>query len=124
MSLWLMRPGVGYIFMVSLCRVSFCVQLLFPFYYLFFSFLFWLCPFLNNRIFWFRFVFRFLVFYLILVKPESCLQKNHLSSFNLVLTWFGYRGFFFLSHDISLWFCDVSKLRWFFNFLYNSFQPG
>ena len=33
-----------------------------------------------------------------------------------VLVWFGNRGFFFLSHAISLWFCDASKLRWLFQF--------
>ena len=61
-------------------------NLLFRFYYLIFLFLFWLCPFLKNRIFWFGFVFRIhFVFYSIVVGLEIGLQKNDLSSFNLVL---------------------------------------
>ena len=52
--------------------------------------------------------FDFFTFYSVVVRLESGLQKNSLSSF----IWFGYRGLFFLSHAISLWFCDVSKLRY------------
>ena len=56
--------------------------------------------------------FNFLVFFLVLLKLESGFQKNKLSSFNLCLIRFGHCGIFLLSQTISLWFCDVSKLRW------------
>ena len=112
-SLWWARPGVGYNFMVSLCRVPFCVQLFVWFLRFVFLFFVLVVSFSQNRIFWFGFVFPLFGFYSFVVRLESGIQKNKLSSFKLDLIWFGYRGFFFLSHVISLWFCDVSKLRWF-----------
>ena len=96
---------------------------LFRFYYSFFSFSFWLCLLLKIESFGVGLIFDFFVFYLIVVKLESGLQTNNLRSFNLVLIWFGYPGFFFLSHAISLWFCVVNKLQWSFSLLNNSFQP-
>ena len=56
--------------------------------------------------------FDFLGFVYITIKLESGFQNNNLSSFNLGLSLFGYRGNFFLNHAISLRFCGVSKLRW------------
>ena len=67
-------------------------NLLFRFYCLFSFFLFWLCPFLKNRIFGLVLTFDFFVFCSVVVRLESGLQKKNLSSFNLVSTWFGYRG--------------------------------
>ena len=52
--------------------------------------------------------FDFFTFYSVVVRLESGLQRIVYP----VLIWFGYRGLFFLSHAISLWFCDVSKLRY------------
>ena len=60
--------------------------------------------------------FDFFVFWLIVVKFESGVQKKNLSSCNLVLIWFGYRGVFNFGYAISLRFCDVSKLRWLIDF--------
>ena len=60
--------------------------------------------------------FHYFVFYLIVIKLEKGFQNDNLSSFNLVLIWFVKRGFFFLSHAISLWFCVVSKLSCSFQF--------
>ena len=97
---------------------------MFHFYYLFFSFLFWLRPFLKKEYFALGLSFDFFVFYLVAVRLESDFQKNNLSSFNLVLIWFGYRGFFLISHAISLWFCDVSKLGWLFQFTIKFFRLG
>ena len=51
--------------------------------------------------------FDIFVFNLVSVKFKNGFQKNILSSFNLVLIWFGYRGIFFLSPAISLWLCEV-----------------
>ena len=73
--------------------------------------------------------FEFFVCYLIVVKLVSGFQKNSLSSFNLVLTWFGNRGFFFLSHAISLWFYVLGGFMTlgcvgYFSLLYNSFRPS
>ena len=50
--------------------------------------------------------------FLTLINFEGGFQKNNLSSFNLALIRFGYRGTFFLSHTKNLWFCGVRKLRW------------
>ena len=101
--LWLSRPGAGYIFMVSLCRVSFCVQPFVSFFvHLFFSFCLGFVLFSKIESFVLDLSFHFFVFYLIAVKVEVGLQKNNLYFFNLVLIWFAYRGFFFLSHAISL----------------------
>ena len=85
-----------------LCRVSLYIQPFVTFSFRVFLFFFWLCPFLKNRIICFRFVFRFLLFYSVLMKLECGFQKDTLSSFNLGLIRFGYRGTFFLSHAISL----------------------
>ena len=69
----------------------------------------------SNRLVWIC-LSTFFVLYSFVVRHESSLQKNNLSSFKLVLIWFGYRGFSFLSHAISLRFvvCDVSKPLWLF----------
>ena len=97
--LWV-RPGLEYSFMFSLCRVPFNVQHFLSFYDSFSSFLFWLCPFLKNQIVCFGFVLRHFLLYSFVLRLESCLQKNNLSSFKLALIWFGYSGFSFLSHAI------------------------
>ena len=89
-----------------------------------FSFLFWLCPFLKNRIVYFGFVFRFFLFYSVPIKLERGFQKNNLSIFNLGLSRFRYRGNFFLSHAISFWFCGVSKLRWLVKFFIQFLSTG
>ena len=95
------------------CRALFVFNLLCLFYNWFFSFLFWLCPFLKNQIVCHGFVFRlFCNFSLFVFRLESSLQKNKLSSSKLVLIRFGYRGFSFLSHVLRLWFVVFSKLRW------------
>ena len=52
--------------------------------------------------------FDFLVFCFFSV--QGSLQKNNLSSSKLVLIQFVYRGFYFLSHDVRLWFMVFSKL--------------
>ena len=101
-SLWLVRPGVGHNF-ESLCAESlFVFNFLFCFYHLFFSFCSGCVLFSQIESFGLVLSFEFFVFYSIVVRLESGLQKNNLSSFNLVLIWFGDRGFFFLGHAISL----------------------
>ena len=91
----------GLYFHGLLCRVSLYVQ---PF--VTFSFRVFLCFVLGLS-------FDFFVFYLVLKKLDGGFQKKILKSgFNLGLIRFGYRGTFFLNHDISLWNCGVSKLRW------------
>ena len=54
----------------------------------------------------------FLVSYYFFFKLVNSLQKNKLSSSEAGLIRFGYRGFSFLSHTISLWFIEFSKLCW------------
>ena len=55
----------------SLCAESlFVFNLSFRFDYLIFLSLFWLCPFLENQIFWFGFVFRLFWVFFILVTLE------------------------------------------------------
>ena len=49
----------------------------------------------------------FFVFHSFVVRLESGFQKNSLSNFKMVLIWFGYRGFSFLSHAIRLWFVTL-----------------
>ena len=66
----------------------------------------------------------FFYFCFVLIKLERGFQKNNLSSFNLVLIWLGYRGISFLSHATSLWFCDVSKMRWLVQFTTYFFPTG
>ena len=56
-----------YNFVVSLCRVSFCVQPFVSFLLLIFFFLFLFCPVLLSKIEFFDFI----VFYLVLVKLYS-----------------------------------------------------
>ena len=56
--------------------------------------------------------FDFFVFYLVSIKLEGEFQINILSSFNRGSVRFGYRGTFFHSQAISLWFSGNSKLRW------------
>ena len=58
--------------------------------------------------------FDFLVFCSFLFGLINSLQKNKLSSSSAVFFRFGYRGFFFLSHAVRLWFMVFSKLRWLF----------
>ena len=86
-------------------------NLLFRFCYLFFSFRFGCAFFSKLESFGLVLFLDFFVFFFIVGKTESCLQKNNLSSFNQVKIWFGYRGILFFSHTISLCFCDVIKLR-------------
>ena len=68
-SLWLVRPGLGYIFMVSLCRVSLFVRFFFNFITCFsllcFGFLF-----SEIESFGLGLSFDFFVFYLVLAKLE------------------------------------------------------
>ena len=73
----------------------------------FFPFLSWLCPFLQNQIVCLELSHDFFVFCSYVFRLESCLQKNNLSSFKLVLIRFGYCGFSFLSHVVELWFFGV-----------------
>ena len=103
MSLWLVRPGVG-VFLWSLFMQSLflCSTFSFVLFTCFSPFCFGLVFFSKKGSFGLDLSFEFFVFYLIVVKLESGLQKNNLSSFNLVLIWFYYRGFFFLSHSSSL----------------------
>ena len=56
--------------------------------------------------------FDFLVFYSFVFRFERNLQKNKLSSVNLVLTRFVYSGFSFLSHTARLWYVVFGKLCW------------
>ena len=112
-------------YIVFLCRVFLfvqtfvsCLLLVFRFFVLDVSF-FSKIEYLGSGL-----SFDFFVFYLVVVKLESGFQKNNLSSFNLVLIWFGYRGIFFLSHAISLWFCDVSLLRWLVRFTIKFLPTG
>ena len=66
-----------------------------------------------------------LVFCSFVFRLESSLQKNNLSSSELVLTQFGYRGFLFLSHAVELWFVVFSKLALVSLVYYKiPFQPG
>ena len=62
-SLWLVRPGVGYIFMVFLCRVSLFVQAYVTFLFLIFFFLLFLK---NKKTFDLGLSFDFFVFYFVL----------------------------------------------------------
>ena len=98
-SLWLVRPGLGYIFMVSFAESLYLFNLLFYFYYLFFSFLFLLCPFLKIESLGLGLFFDFFVFYLVLVKLESGFQMNNLSSVILILI------FFWVTWDFLSWSC-------------------
>ena len=94
------------------CRVLFMLNLLCLFYYWFFPFFFGCVLFSKIKLFGLGLSFDFFVFYLFVVRLESSLQKNKLSSFKLVFIRFGYRGFYFLSHAVGLWFLMFSKLRW------------
>ena len=75
---------MGYIFMVSLYRVSFSVQPLVSILLL--VFIFFVLVVLLSKIesFGWGLSFDFPVFYMIVVKLESGFQNNKLSSFNLV----------------------------------------
>ena len=104
---------MGYIFMVSLCRVSFSAQPFVSFLlpnFLFFVFV--VSFFQKKKSFGLGLSFDFCVFYLIVVRLKMVFKRTIYP----VLIWFGYRGFFFLSHDINLWFFVFSKLRWLFQF--------
>ena len=105
-SLWLA------IFLWSLCAESLYLFNLFLRFSCFSLYCFGCVLFSKIKYFALGFSFEFFVFYFVLVKLENGFQKNNLSSFNLVLIWFWYRGVFFL----SLCFCDVSKLRWLVQF--------
>ena len=120
-SFWWARPEVGW-FLWSLCAELFFVfNLLWLFYWVFFSFLFWLCPLLKNRITFFGFVFRFFcfLFYFFLIFKVAFEKK--IIPFQSGLLRLGYRGTFFLRHAVSLLFCGVSKLRC---LVYNSLPTG
>ena len=68
--------------------------------------------------------FDFLVFCDFVFRLESIFQKNNLSSYNLVLFQFGYRGFF-LSHAVRLCFVVFSKLALVnLDYYIIPFQPG
>ena len=95
--------------MLSFWRVLFSVQLFMQFFitdlgYVFFS---------KIKLFVLGLSFDFLVFCSFVFRLKSSLQKNILSSYKLVLIQFGYRGFSYLSHAVSLWFVVFSKLGWF-----------
>ena len=90
--------------MVSLCRVSFFVHPIVSFLLIVFLFCFSCFFFPKFESFGLGLSSSFFVFCSIVLGLESGLQKNKVSSFNLVLIWFGYRGFFFLIHNIRLWF--------------------
>ena len=97
-------PSGRYLYFMSLCAESlYKINFFLLFHYVFFSFLFRLCPFLKSRSFVLGLSFDFFVFYSGLIKLESGFQKNNLSGFNRVWV----RWFFFISHAISLWYCDV-----------------
>ena len=97
--------------MVSLCSLFICSTFCFELIICFSLFCFGCVLFSKTESFRLGLCFDFFVFYFIL-KLESGFQKKNVSSFNLVSIRFGYRGVFFLGHAISLWFRDVSKLRW------------
>ena len=84
---------MGYILWFLCAESLYSFNLLLHFDNVFFSFLFWLCHFFKNRIFFWVCLSIFFVFYLNLIKLESGFQKIYLFSFNLGLMRFGYRGF-------------------------------
>ena len=109
-SLWLIRPGVGYNFEVFLCKSLFVFKICFVFLTVFSLFCSGCVLFSKIESFGLVLSSTFLCFIRLWLDLRVVLQKNNSSNFNLVLVWFGYRGLFFLSHAISLWFCDVIKL--------------
>ena len=69
--------------------------------------------------------FDFLVFCSFVFRLKFSLQKINLCSSKLVVIQFGYRGFSFLSHAVSLWFVVFSKLALVsLDYYIIPFQPG
>ena len=69
--------------------------------------------------------FDFLVFCSFVIRLESSLRKNNLSSSKLVLVQFGYRGYSFIGHAVRLWFAVFSKLALTsLDYYIIPFQPG
>ena len=103
--------GLGQEWSINSCSFfgeSFLCSFFVPFLLLVFSFLSWLCPSLQNSNCLFSVCLStFIVFCSFMFRLESSLQKNNLSSSKLVFIRFGYRGFFFLSHAVRLWFCGL-----------------
>ena len=118
----LLRPGVGYYFEVSLCRISFCVQpFCLVFFTCFFSFSSGCVFFSKTESFVLVLSFDFFVFYSIVVRLENGLQNVIYP----VLIWFwsglGTAAFSFL---VMLLLCSFVTLVNCFDYcssLYNSF---
>ena len=77
----------------------------------FFSFCCFSCVFSKIKLFGLGLFFDFLVFYACFFRLINSLQKNKLSVLQAGLIQFGYCGFFFLSHAVSLCFMVFNKLR-------------
>ena len=92
----------GSCFVLIFCYIIFC----FPFVSLVVSFS------QKSNCFWFGFVLRLFGVFCFFFRLGNSLQKNKLSKFQAGLIRFGYRGFSFLIHAVSLWFMVFSKLRW------------
>ena len=102
-SLWWVRPGVGLIFYGLFVQSPFLCSFFYSFFMICFLLICFGCVlFSKTESFCLSSSFDFFVFYLFVLRLESDLQKNYLYSFKLVLIWFGYRGFSFLSHAIKL----------------------
>ena len=97
----------------SLCAESLDMfNFFYHFYYVFSLLCFGCVLFSKLELFVLGLSFDFFVFSHFQKKIEGGFRKKILSSFNLDLIRFGYRGTFFLSHAVILWFCGISKLRW------------
>ena len=86
---------VAYNFSVFLGRVSYFVRVFNLFYQVFSFFTVSIAPYSQNNLLCLGFSFDLFVFLFVSIKLESGFQKNNLSSSNLGLIRFWYRGTFF-----------------------------